>query len=131
MGFSRQEYSSAVPFSSPVNHILSEHSTCMAHSFIVATGLEKFSFHYNPKERQCQRMLKPHSLSCSGLLYIYIEECSSKLQSAINHGTRVLFLLKLEPKVDCHITNTRGLGGWLPGACGFYILKEYIKPNLI
>ena len=24
----------------------------------VATGLEKISFHPNPKERQCQRMLK-------------------------------------------------------------------------
>ena len=24
----------------------------------VATGLEKFSFHYNPKENRCQRMLK-------------------------------------------------------------------------
>ena len=24
----------------------------------VATGLEKFSFHSNPKERQCERMLK-------------------------------------------------------------------------
>ena len=24
----------------------------------VATGLEKVSFHYNPKERQCQRMFK-------------------------------------------------------------------------
>jgi len=24
----------------------------------VATGLEKFSFHSNPKERQCQRMFK-------------------------------------------------------------------------
>ena len=28
----------------------------------VATGLEKVSFHYNPKERQCQRRLKlPHN----------------------------------------------------------------------
>ena len=28
----------------------------------IATGLEKVSFHSNPKERQCQRMLKlPHS----------------------------------------------------------------------
>ena len=28
----------------------------------VATGLEKVSFHFNPKERQCQRMLQlPHS----------------------------------------------------------------------
>ena len=26
----------------------------------VATGLEKVSFHSNPKERQCQRMLKLH-----------------------------------------------------------------------
>ena len=25
----------------------------------VATGLEKVSFHFSPKERQCQRMLKP------------------------------------------------------------------------
>ena len=25
----------------------------------VASGLEKVSFHSNPKERQCQRMLKP------------------------------------------------------------------------
>ena len=24
----------------------------------VAMGLEKVSFHFNPKERQCQRMLK-------------------------------------------------------------------------
>ena len=28
----------------------------------LATGLEKASFHFNPKERQCQRMLKlPHN----------------------------------------------------------------------
>ena len=28
----------------------------------LATGLEKVSFHFNPKERQCQRMLKlPHN----------------------------------------------------------------------
>ena len=29
----------------------------------VATGLEKVSFHSNPKERQCQRMLKYHTIS--------------------------------------------------------------------
>ena len=30
----------------------------------VATGLEKVSFHSNPKERQCKRMLKlPHNCS--------------------------------------------------------------------
>ena len=40
------------------------HSTYPANleNSAVATGLEKVSFHYNPKERQCQRMFKlPHS----------------------------------------------------------------------
>ena len=37
------------------------HSANMENS-AVATGLEKVSFHSNPKERQCQRMLKlPHN----------------------------------------------------------------------
>ena len=36
------------------------HSTCQQiwKTPAVATGLEKVSFHSNPKERQCQRMLK-------------------------------------------------------------------------
>ena len=29
----------------------------------VATGLEKVGFHSNPKERQCQRMLKIHTIA--------------------------------------------------------------------
>ena len=34
----------------------------------VATGLQKVSFHSNPKERQCQRMFKlPHN--CTHLTY--------------------------------------------------------------
>ena len=46
--------------------ILKEDAIKMLHSILsanlgnsaVATGLEKVSFHSNPKERQCQRMLK-------------------------------------------------------------------------
>ena len=35
------------------------HSICQQiWNTAVATGLEKVSFHYNPKERQCQRMFK-------------------------------------------------------------------------
>jgi len=36
------------------------HSICqqIGKTQLVATGLEKVSFHSNPKERQCQRMLK-------------------------------------------------------------------------
>ena len=40
------------------------HSICQQiwENSAAATGLEKVSFHSNPKERQCQRMLKlPHS----------------------------------------------------------------------
>ena len=40
------------------------YSICQANmeNSAVATGLEKVSFHSNPKERQCQRMLKlPHN----------------------------------------------------------------------
>ena len=39
------------------------HSVCQQiWNSAVATGLEKISFHSNPKERQCQRMLKlPHN----------------------------------------------------------------------
>ena len=38
------------------------HSICQQIWKTVATGLEKVSFHSNPKERQCQRMLKqPHN----------------------------------------------------------------------
>ena len=38
------------------------HSICHLENSAVATGLEKVSFHSNPKERQCQRMLKlPHN----------------------------------------------------------------------
>ena len=41
--------------------ILKDDAVKVLHSIqnsAVATGLEKVSFHYNPKERQCQRMLK-------------------------------------------------------------------------
>ena len=42
--------------------ILKDDAVKVLHSSAVATGLEKVSFHSNPKERQCQRMCKlPHS----------------------------------------------------------------------
>ena len=40
------------------------HSKCHANleNSTLATGLEKVSLHFNPKERQCQRMFKlPHN----------------------------------------------------------------------
>ena len=52
----------------------------------VATGLEKVSFHSNPKERQWQRMLKlPHScthLTCSKVMLKILQ---ARLQQCVNH----------------------------------------------
>ena len=62
----------------------------------VATGLEKVSFHANPKERQCQRMLKlPHY--CIHLMLA--KSCSKFFKVGVNH-TRTensqMFKLNLE-----------------------------------
>ena len=39
MGFSRQEYQSGLPYSSPVDHILSEHSTMIHPSWVALHGM--------------------------------------------------------------------------------------------
>ena len=56
----------------------------------VATGLEKVSFHSNPKERQCQRILKlPHN--CSHLtLY------QSSTQNSPSQSSTICELLDLQ-----------------------------------
>ena len=47
----------------------------------VATGLEKVSFHFSPKERQCQRMLKvPHN--CTHLTCVQSNAQNSPSQSS-------------------------------------------------
>ena len=47
----------------------------------VAIGLEKVSFHSNPKERKCQRMLKlPHN--CTHLMLKILQ---ARLQQYMNH----------------------------------------------
>ena len=52
----------------------------------VATGLETVSFHSNPKERQCQRMLKllhNHTLSYASKVMLKILQV--RLQQYVNH----------------------------------------------
>ena len=49
----------------------------------VATGLGKVSFHSNPKERQCQRMLKlPYN--CTHLTRIMLKILQARLQQYVN-----------------------------------------------
>ena len=51
----------------------------------VATGLEKVSFHSNPKERQCQRMLKlQHNLLISHASKVMLKILQARLQQYVN-----------------------------------------------
>ena len=52
----------------------------------VATGLEKVSFHFNPKERQCQRMLKlPHNCIHLTLAKVMLKIFQARPQQYVNH----------------------------------------------
>ena len=51
----------------------------------VATGLEKVTFHSNPKERQCQRMLKlPHNCTISHASKVMLKILQARLQQYVN-----------------------------------------------
>ena len=51
----------------------------------MATGLAKVSFHFNPKERQCQRMLKlPHNCIISHASKVMLKILQARLQQYVN-----------------------------------------------
>ena len=53
---------------------------------VVATGLEKVSFHSNPKERQCQRMLKLlHNCTISHASKVMLKILQARIQQYVNH----------------------------------------------
>ena len=52
----------------------------------VATGLEKVSFHSNPKERQCQKMLKYHTIALiSHASKVMLKILQARLKQYVNH----------------------------------------------
>ena len=51
----------------------------------VATGLEKVSFHSNPKERQCQRMFKLLHTLISHASKVMLKILQARLQQCMNH----------------------------------------------
>ena len=52
----------------------------------VATGLEKVSFHSNPKERQCQRVLKlSHNCTHLTTSKVTLKILQARLQQYVNH----------------------------------------------
>ena len=76
-------------------HILKDDAMKVLHSICqqiwktaVATGLEKVSFHFNPKERQCQRMLELlHSTIAliSHASKLMLKILQARLQQYMNH----------------------------------------------
>ena len=51
----------------------------------VATGLENVSFHSNPKERQCQRMLTPPTIALiSHTSKVMLKTLQARLQQYMN-----------------------------------------------
>ena len=52
----------------------------------MATGLEEVSFHSNPKERQCQRMLRLHTIAfISHASKVMLKILQGRLQQYVNH----------------------------------------------
>ena len=51
----------------------------------VATGPEKVSFHSNPKERQCQRMLNCTTALISQASKVMLKILQARLQQYVNH----------------------------------------------
>ena len=52
----------------------------------VAAGLEKVSFHSNPKERQCQRMLEQRTIALiSHTSKVMLKILQTRLQLYVNH----------------------------------------------
>ena len=55
-------------------------------SSTVATGLEKVSFHSNPKERQCQKMFKlPHNCTHLHASKVMLKIFQARPQQYVNH----------------------------------------------
>ena len=72
----------------------------------VATGLEKVSFHSNPKERQCQRMFKPHT---SYVLAIALISHASKVMLKILQARLQLYVNHELPDVQVGFRKHRGI----------------------
>ena len=63
----------------------------------VATGLEKVSFHSNPKEKQCQRTLKLHTIALiSHTSKVMLKILHARLQQYVNFHMFKLDLEKAE-----------------------------------
>ena len=80
----------------------------------VATGLEKIGFHSNPKERQCQRMFKYHTIALiSHANKVKLKILQAKLQQYMNGEL---------PDVQAGFRKGRGTRDQIANVCG--IIKK-------
>ena len=74
----------------------------------MATGLEKVSFHSNPKERQCQRCLNYHTIALiSYASKVMLKILQARLEQYVNHefqiepGFKLVLEKAKEPEINC------------------------------
>ena len=89
----------------------------------VATGLEKVSFHSNPKEEQCQRMLQ--------LLHIALISSSSKVMLKILQARLKQFMNCELPDVQLDLEKAEEPEIKLPIAAGSSNKQERSPQNLL
>ena len=76
----------------------------------MATGLEKVSFHSNPKERQCQRMLNLRATALiSDTSKVMLKILQARLQQHVNHEL---------PHIQAGFSKARGTRDQLPISTG-------------
>ena len=105
----------ASPFKTIVRHfkrhwtVISVFSHQEKNTLAVATGLEKVSFHSNPKERQCQRMFKLlHNALISHASKVMLKILQARLQQYLNQEL---------PDVQAGFRKSRGTRDQIANIC--------------
>ena len=88
----------------------------------VATALEKVSFHSNPKERQCQRMLKPPHYHTPHASKVMLKILQARLQWYVNCEL---------PDVQAGFRKGRGIRDQLPTSTGSWKKQESSRKSSI
>ena len=87
----------------------------------VATGLEKVSFHSNPKDRQCQKMLKlPHNCN-SHTSKVMLKIIQARLQQHVSHEL---------PDVQAGFRKGRGTRDQIANICLIIEKAKQLKKNI-
>ena len=100
------------------------HSICQQiWKIAVATGLEKVSFHSNPKEEQCQRLLNYHTTALfSHASKVMLKILQARLQQYMNCEL---------PDVQAGFRKSRGTRDQLPTSAGLLKKKRVPEKHLL